>query len=51
MATTLDFWAQCSEGGLVGYLVRILLIRYWAIKSAYQLSTSINETAILDSCG
>ena len=49
-----DFLRRSRDGKGLDYQIVSwceYVSRYWAIKSAYQLSTSTNEKAILDSCG
>ena len=49
-----DFLRRSRDGKGLDYQIVSwceYVSRYWAIKSAYQLSTSTNEMALLDSCG
>ena len=49
-----DFLRRSRDGKGLDYQIVSwceYVSRYWAIKSAYQLFTSTNEKAILDSCG
>jgi hypothetical protein len=49
-----DFLRRSRDGKGLDYQIVSwceYVSRYWAIKSAYKLSTTTNEKAILDSCG